>query len=174
MGNIYVITGNGEGKTRLALGMGVRSLGHGHDVALIRFLKWKDSGECKFGIERFGTWVPIGVSNRWKSRDELDVKFWRHMSEDSLLLAKHLVESRSTLRLLINYDELVLAEAWGIIDIDTVCKTLESIKKEYPYVNQVVTGRYASESMENLADFVMEINQKKSPKEMICVEGINF
>ena len=38
-GLIIVHTGNGKGKTTAALGMVIRSLGHGYRVAIIQFIK---------------------------------------------------------------------------------------------------------------------------------------
>ncbi|MGL4497430.1 MAG: cob(I)yrinic acid a,c-diamide adenosyltransferase, partial [Planktothrix sp.] len=38
-GLIIVNTGNGKGKTTAALGMVLRSLGHGYRVAIIQFIK---------------------------------------------------------------------------------------------------------------------------------------
>ena len=38
-GLVIVFTGNGKGKTTAALGMGLRTLGHGHKVAIIQFIK---------------------------------------------------------------------------------------------------------------------------------------
>ena len=37
-GLVIVFTGNGKGKTTASLGMGLRTLGHGHKVAIIQFL----------------------------------------------------------------------------------------------------------------------------------------
>ena len=38
-GLIIVNTGNGKGKTTAALGMVMRSLGHGYQVAIVQFIK---------------------------------------------------------------------------------------------------------------------------------------
>ncbi len=38
-GLVYVFTGDGEGKTTAALGLGLRALGHGKTVVLIQFMK---------------------------------------------------------------------------------------------------------------------------------------
>ena len=47
-GLVIVFTGNGKGKTTAALGMGLRTLGHGYKVAIIQFIKgaWR-TGEKK-------------------------------------------------------------------------------------------------------------------------------
>src|SRR3989344_9390344 len=38
-GIVYVFTGDGEGKTTAALGLGLRALGHGKTVVVIQFMK---------------------------------------------------------------------------------------------------------------------------------------
>ena len=45
-GLIVVYTGNGKGKTTSALGIALRSVGHGHRVGMIQFIKGEwDDGE---------------------------------------------------------------------------------------------------------------------------------
>jgi len=38
-GLLMVFTGNGKGKTTASLGMALRTIGHGHKVAIIQFIK---------------------------------------------------------------------------------------------------------------------------------------
>ena len=38
-GLLIVFTGNGKGKTTASLGMALRTIGHGHKVAIIQFIK---------------------------------------------------------------------------------------------------------------------------------------
>ena len=47
-GLLIVFTGNGKGKTTASLGMALRTIGHGHKVAIIQFIKggW-NTGEEK-------------------------------------------------------------------------------------------------------------------------------
>jgi cob(I)alamin adenosyltransferase len=72
MGNIYLYTGNGAGKTANALGLALRSVGHKRKVVIIQFLKWwKNTGEYKirtllkpyYEIHLFGRKGWIGLSN---------------------------------------------------------------------------------------------------------------
>lgn len=51
-GLIIVHTGNGKGKTTAALGMVLRSLGHGHRVAIVQFIKgaWEPAEKKVFGL----------------------------------------------------------------------------------------------------------------------------
>lgn len=51
-GLIIVNTGNGKGKTTAALGMVLRSLGHGYQVAIVQFIKgaWEPAEKAVFGL----------------------------------------------------------------------------------------------------------------------------
>ena len=44
---MIVFTGNGKGKTTVALGMALRTIGHGYKVAIIQFIKGWTTGEEK-------------------------------------------------------------------------------------------------------------------------------
>ncbi|HAJ64490.1 MAG TPA: cob(I)yrinic acid a,c-diamide adenosyltransferase, partial [Cyanobacteria bacterium UBA8543] len=51
-GLIIVNTGNGKGKTTAALGMVLRSLGHGYKVAIVQFIKgaWEPAEKAVFSL----------------------------------------------------------------------------------------------------------------------------
>ena len=53
-GLIIVHTGNGKGKTTAALGMVLRSLGHGYRVAIVQFIKGAWNPAEKEGISTLG------------------------------------------------------------------------------------------------------------------------
>jgi cob(I)alamin adenosyltransferase len=61
-GLIIVHTGNGKGKTTAALGMVLRSLGHGYRVAIVQFIKgaWEPAEK-----EIFGRFSEQLVLRRW-------------------------------------------------------------------------------------------------------------
>ena len=63
-GLLIVFTGNGKGKTTAALGMALRTIGHGYKVAIIQFIKggWK-TGEEK-ALKNFSSnisWHSLGA-----------------------------------------------------------------------------------------------------------------
>ena len=75
MGYIYLYTRTGGGKTANALGLALRSVGHGRKVVIIQFLKWwKNTGEYKirhklepfYEIYLFGRDGWIGLDNLGK------------------------------------------------------------------------------------------------------------
>ena len=85
-GLIIVFTGQGKGKTTAALGMALRTLGHGENVAIVQFIKggW-NPGESK-ALKVYGNalkWHSFGEGFTWepqnRERDqELTQKAWRN------------------------------------------------------------------------------------------------
>ena len=71
-GLILVFTGPGKGKTTAALGLVLRSLGHGHRVAVVQFIKggW-EPGEAR-ALRSFGdqvAWHALGEGFTWETKD---------------------------------------------------------------------------------------------------------
>ena len=63
-GLVIVFTGNGKGKTTAALGMGLRTLGHGYKVAIIQFIKGAWTTGEKKAFEKFSNnieWRSLGA-----------------------------------------------------------------------------------------------------------------
>ena len=46
-GSIQVYTGDGKGKTTCALGLALRAVGQGFKVAMVQFLKGRETGESR-------------------------------------------------------------------------------------------------------------------------------
>ena len=80
-GLIIVNTGNGKGKTTAALGMVLRSLGHGYNVAIVQFIKgaWEPAEKAAF--ESWGDQLAfhaMGEGFTWDTQDrDRDI----HMAE---------------------------------------------------------------------------------------------
>lgn len=174
---IYLFSGNGAGKTTNALGLALRSLGHGHNVLVIQFLKWyKETGEYKFMekwrvipsypkrgkyiIKQYGRQGWIGLNNLTEEDKELCHK----ALDDTISIAGLLLPK------LIILDEINLAIHCKLLTIDEIKLFL----KKLPECNVVMTGRYASEELINLADFVNIITDTKFPEESVCEEGIQY
>ncbi len=71
-GLIIVNTGNGKGKTTAALGMVLRSLGHGYKVAIIQFIKgsWEPSEKRVFSYwEDQIEFHAMGEGFTWETQD---------------------------------------------------------------------------------------------------------
>ena len=171
-GLIIVFTGNGKGKTTSSLGLALRTLGHGHKVAIIQFIKggWNpgEFNSLKIFKEQV-KWHSYGEGFTWETQDrnrdkELVEKSWRKS-------LSYLVDKSFRLVIL---DEINIAIKLGYISID---KVLKGIKKRPELTHVVLTGRNASKTLIDSADLVTEMKLLHHPfKEqgVKAQEGIEY
>ena len=155
---IIVFTGNGKGKTTAALGMALRTLGHGHRVAIIQFIKggW-DPGEAK-ALKMFGeklSWHAFGEGFTWETQDrekdkEMVLKSWN----------KSLIYLASPELKLVILDEINVAMKLGYISLQSV---LDGIRKRPALTHVVLTGRGAPNELIDAADLVTEMKVLHHP-----------
>lgn len=158
-GLVIVFTGDGKGKTTAALGLAVRALGHGFPVCMIQFIK----GSWKYGeletAKSFDGLFELHVMGRgftWKSGDlEKDIALAREGWE----LAKKTI--RAGKHSLVILDELTYLITYQMIDEQEVLDFLKEEKPEEMHV--VITGRGASERLQEAADLVTEMRAIKHP-----------
>jgi cob(I)alamin adenosyltransferase len=168
LGYIYLYTGNGAGKTTSALGLALRAVGHKYKVVIIQFLKFKkDVGEYKIRkkLQPYYEIYQFGVS--WVNFKKLRKKDFEN-AEKGLEFAWKALRKKPKLLIL---DEINLAVAKGLIDVEKVIKLLNNIPHE---TTIVLTGRYAPKKLVEKADFVNEIVELKRPKKNVSIKGINF
>jgi len=170
MGYAYLYTGTGGGKTTNALGLALRSVGHGHKVVIIQFMKWwKNTGEYKirkklepyYEIYQFGRKGWIGLSNL----EEED----KTLAKRGLEFAKKIVKERKPHLLVL--DEINLAVHCKLLDSSEVLDLLDNIPKK---TDVVLTGRHAPKELMDRADFVNEVRDIKHPKEIPTTKGIQY
>lgn len=170
MGNIYLYTGNGAGKTANALGLALRSVGHKRKVVIIQFLKWwKNTGEYKirtllkpyYEIHLFGRKGWIGLSNL---SDED-----RKLAKKALRFAEKVAREKRPALLVL--DEINLALYCQLLDTQEVLSFLDKVPKG---TDVVLTGRFAPRELLDRADFVNEVRDIKFPKRMITTRGIQY
>jgi cob(I)alamin adenosyltransferase len=68
-GLLIVFTGNGKGKTTASLGMALRTIGHGHKVAIIQFIKggWTTGEEKALkNLSSNISWHALGEGFTWE------------------------------------------------------------------------------------------------------------
>ena len=170
MGYIYLYYGKGAGKTTTALGLALRSLGHGRNVLMIQWMKgWKKTGEYRFQrksrgykVKQFGTtgWVDV------KNPSEKDKK----RAKKALDFAKRVLHRKSPPKLLI-LDELGYAAHIGLVNMKDVLGVLRKIPKN---TDIVITGRQVPKALLRRAEFVNEIRLVKMPKKMVTTPGIQY
>jgi len=90
-GLLIVFTGNGKGKTTASLGMALRTIGHGHKVAIIQFIKggWTTGEEKALkNLSSNISWHALGEGFTWETqdrvRDEVLVKEAWHVAKKFL------------------------------------------------------------------------------------------
>ena len=170
MGYIYLYTGTGGGKTTNALGLALRSVGHGHKVVIIQFMKWwKNTGEYKirkrlrsnYEIHQFGRKGWIGLSNLGEDDKKLAKK--------ALKFAEKVIKEKKPHLLVL--DEINLAVHCKLLEANEVLSLLDKVPKK---TDVVLTGRYASKILLERADFVNEIIDVKHPEKIPTTKGIQY
>nr|WP_310619631.1 cob(I)yrinic acid a,c-diamide adenosyltransferase [Pseudovibrio sp. M1P-2-3] len=171
-GLLIVHTGKGKGKSTAGFGMIFRSLGHGHKVAVVQFVKGRiETGE-RMALEKFEDQVTIkrmGEGFTWETQDrQRDIAAAR-AAWDS---AKELITGGE--HRLVLLDELNIVLRYDYLPIEEV---VEFFKNEKPNdVHVVVTGRNAKDELIEVADLVTEMGQIKHPfrSGVKPQEGIEF
>ena len=151
-GLIIIHTGQGKGKTTAALGMGLRTIGHNHKVAIIQFIKggW-DPGES-LALKMFRDKLKFhacGEGFTWETQDRnkdinLVMSSWR----------KAISYIKDPNYKLIILDEIIVAIKLGYIDEDEILKGI-NLRPELTHV--VLTGRGASKKLIDSSDLVTEM-----------------
>ena len=184
MGYIYLYTGTGGGKTANALGLALRSVGHGKKVVIVQFCKWrKDTGEYlikdKLGglyeIYLFGREVWLGKEGKTEEFGGEKFKVEgisdadRTLAEKGLKFAEQIMLEKKPHLLVL--DEVNLATHWKLLNVKAV---LEFLGKAPAETTVVMTGRYAPQELIDRADFVNIVQDVKMPKDFKPTEGIQY
>lgn len=186
MGYVYLYTGTGAGKTTNALGLALRSVGHGQKVVVIQFMKfWKNTGEYKimkrlkpnYEIYQFGRgWLKL------KKKGETIYKFGKakikvnkiedldkELAKKGLEFAKKVMKERKPDLLIL--DEINLAVNSKLLSINDVLRLLKNIPEK---TTVVMTGRFADKRLIKRAEFVNEIIAVKYPEHIPSTKGIQY
>ena len=173
-GLVIVFTGNGKGKTTAALGMGLRTLGHGYKVAIIQFIKgaWT-TGEQK-AFEKFSNnieWKSLGAGFTWETQNRNQDQFLVNKAWE---LAKECIKNESYK--LVILDEINIAIKLGYINTEEIIIFLKDLNMNKNLCHVILTGRGASKEIIEFADLVTEMKLIKHPfreqgiKAQECVE----
>lgn len=160
LGLVHIYCGEGKGKTTCSVGLTVRACGYGLHVLFMQFLKSGTSSELKIlkelpGIEVLGT-KPIK-------------KFSFQMTEEEKAETRAVSqkEVEDMLQMIQNdhYDMVVLDEALGAIEAGLLDGQVivDFLKNRPEKLEVVLTGRYPTPELEELADYVSRIDKVKHP-----------
>ncbi|XES76696.1 MAG: cob(I)yrinic acid a,c-diamide adenosyltransferase [Candidatus Bathyarchaeia archaeon] len=184
LGYVYLYTGTGGGKTANALGLALRTVGHGKRVVIVQFCKWRqDTGEFLvrqrlgdlYEIYAFGRDVWLGTESRTvdfggeKFQVEAVTDRDRELAEDALAFAAGVMQERQPALLVL--DEVNLAVHWGLLPVGRVLELLSHVPKE---TTVVLTGRYAAKALLERADFVNIVQDVKMPEKFEPTKGIQY
>lgn len=172
-GLTVVITGEGKGKTTAAMGLVLRSLGHGKKVLIIQFGKASFSGEIK-ALEKFGDSVKLIQGG----------KGFVGILGDKKTLEEHKTAAKATLDQLTKemkvnkWDMIVADEIIGAVSGKLLTKEaiLSLIDQKPTALDLVLTGRGADASIIKKADLVSKVKSIKHPfeKGVKIKKGIDF
>ncbi len=171
-GLVIVHTGAGKGKTTAALGMVLRSLGHGHRVAIVQFIKGAWEPAEKKAFEPWGEQLQFhatGEGFTWETQDKERDKLVAQAGWEVAL--RYLADPVYHLVLL---DEVNIALKKDYL---SVAQVLDGVDRRPRRTHVVLTGRNAPEELIERADLVTEMTLVKHPLKLQRIRaqaGIEF
>ena len=171
-GLVIVFTGNGKGKTTAALGMALRTIGHGFKVAIVQFIKggWKTGEEKALkNITSNLSWHSLGEGFTWETQDRVRDK---KLVEEAWMVARQYMKNESYK--LVILDEINIATKLGYLSSEEIISFIKNLNDRKNHI--VLTGRGASKKIVDFADLVTEMTLFKHPfkeqgiKAQKCVE----
>ena len=157
-GLLMVHTGAGKGKTTAALGMAIRCLGHGMNVAIVQFIKGAiDTAEERI-LKSFGQQVVFlrtGEGYTWETQNR---------ERDAQVAQKAWAEVEKILQDpsfgMVILDELNIAIHHEYVSLEQV---LKAVAHRPHALHVVITGRGAKPELIEAADLVSEMKMIKHP-----------
>lgn len=161
-GLVIVHTGNGKGKTTAALGMVLRSLGHGYRVAIVQFIKgaWEPAEKAAFSHWTAGhapllEFHALGEGFTWETQDrERDIQKAQQAWQTALTFIQN-PEFQ-----LVLLDEVNIALKLGYLQVSEV---LAGLAQKPSGSHVILTGRGAPAALIEQADLVTEMSLVKHP-----------
>lgn len=157
-GLIIVNTGNGKGKTTAALGMVMRSLGHGYKVAIIQFIKgsWEPAEKKVLSMwsEQLEFYA-MGEGFTWDTQDRN-----RDIEKATAAWEKALEYIRNPEFQVVLLDEINIALKLDYLKVEDI---LAGLARKPPQSHVILTGRGAPKQLIECADLVTEMTLVKHP-----------
>ncbi len=154
-GYIHIFTGNGKGKTTAALGLSIRAAGAGLKVYFAQFIKKGDYSEIK-ALRRFSDQITVRQFGLGRFTDH-------NPTPEDIQAARSGLEQVKQVMADNNHDIIILDEAnvavkFGLFAVQDLINLI--VHKPYE-MELVITGRYASPRIIDLADMVTEMKPIK-------------
>lgn len=166
---IQVYTGNGKGKSTAAFGLALRAAGAGKRVYILQFLKGRVYSELNafkkiplITVEQFGG--GCFINKEPQTRDYV-------LACSGLERAKEILSEGGCDLLIL--DEINIAEHFKLIKCQDIISLLKRAPKK---IEVVLTGRFASPKICQIADLVSDIKDQKHyyKKGIKARKGIEF
>ena len=153
-----VFTGDGKGKTTSALGLALRSAGHGLKVCFIQFIK----GSWTYGelaaVKRHRDTIDFHVMGRGFTWASADLEMDKEAARQAWEFARKIIAAGT--HHLVVLDEFTYLLNYHMIDLEPVLKTLTG-RPDNQHV--AITGREAPGALLDIADLVTEMKAVKHP-----------
>ena len=170
-GLVFLLIGDGKGKTTAALGMAVRASGWNQPLIIIQFMKKRAYGEL-YTCEKMGEGFEIyqmgceeHVVKGKLTKEDLE------MAGRGLKMAREAIDSRQ-------YDWIFLDESMTAMDYGLITEDdlVTLIKERPPYLHVVLTGRGESQKLVELADCITRMVNVKHhyDKGIEAQKGVEF
>ena len=154
-GYIHVYTGNGKGKTTAALGLALRSAGHGRGVYLGQFMKGMRYGELNvlesiplIQVVQFGDAVCI-------RKEEVTPRHREQARQGLQAVTRAMADERYQVVIM---DEICVTLWFEMVTLDEVMAVIAQKPLE---TELILTGRYAPQALMDRADLVTEMREVK-------------
>ncbi|MBL4827236.1 MAG: cob(I)yrinic acid a,c-diamide adenosyltransferase [Spongiibacteraceae bacterium] len=155
-GPVVLLTGDGKGKSSSAFGMVMRSMGYGHKVGIIQFIKGEQlSGEEIFIRDKHPEvdFYQMGTGFTWDTQDrDSDIA----AAKRTWIQAERML-SDASLNLVV-LDELTYMLAYKYLDEQMI---LTRITQRPTQQSVIITGRGGGSAIRELADTVSEVKEIK-------------
>lgn len=187
---IHLYSGEGRGKTSIAVGTAIRMAGAGKKVIFAQFMKSGESSEIKVlaalpdvEICRVPEEFPFYNQMSEEQRGRIttyhnailnhvidEVQCYRHEEERKNAAAGEVVTKPE---LLVVLDEITYPVSWGLVDIPLVNRFLKELPEP---VELILTGQNPSEQMIASSDYWSELSMKRHPYEsgVMAREGVEY
>lgn len=171
LGLVHLYCGEGKGKTTASVGLTVRASGFGLKILFMQFLKSGTSSELKVldSLENVTVMSTKPIKKfSFQMTDEEKEEVRRIDGEVFLEVSKKLRDEE--------YDMFVLDECLGAIEAGLFDEKLivDFLKTKPENLEVVLTGRYPTDELLELADYVSRIDKVKHPydKGVMARKGI--
>ncbi len=169
-GYVTVFTGNGKGKTTSALALALQAAGAGLQVCILQFIKKGAYSEIR-ALSRFSDKITVEQWGLGRFTSEKPEPEDIQASRRGVARAGEIIPS--DLYDLVILDEANVAVKLGLIGVQELVSLILSKPDR---LQLVITGRYASPKIINIADQVTEFKVRKHymGKGVPAREGIEF